>query len=187
LYAGRIDRAKGLFEIVEALSQLVHSGFDVIFDIVGAPANNDSILVEIEKLACSLNIEDRVLYHGYKSAGSELLSYYRQADLFITASRANEGFPRTIWEAMASGLPVVATRVGSIPAFIDGAALLVPPKQAQALSEAIKDLLTNPHLRQELIASGLKLAQANTLEKRSHELVFQMKKWLISSNREMAL
>jgi glycosyltransferase involved in cell wall biosynthesis len=178
LYTGRIDRVKGLFEIVEALSLLLTSGFDVVLDLVGIPAKGDLILDELAARARSLHIGERVRYHGYKAAGAELLSYYRQADIFITASKSYEGFPRTIWEAMASSVPVVATRVGSIPAFIDDAAILVPPKQVPALARAVEDLLTDPHLRQQLIQKGMDLAQNNTLEKRAEEMITHIERWL---------
>ena len=49
-----------------------------------------------------------------KKMGHELLSFYRKADIFIMPS-LHESFPRTIWEAMASGCVVLTTNVGSIP------------------------------------------------------------------------
>jgi glycosyltransferase involved in cell wall biosynthesis len=180
LYTGRIDRAKGLFEIVEAMAQLVASGYDLVLDLVGIPAKGDPILDEISALAGSFGVEERVRYHGYKPAGPELLAYYHQADIYITASRASEGFPRTIWEAMASSLPLIATRVGSIPAYIQDAAILAPTKQVDALAQAVKDLITQPDLRQTLIQKGMALARDNTLEKRTGEMISQIECWLES-------
>ena len=81
---------------------------------------------------------------------------------------------------MASSLPVVATQVGSIPAFIKDAALLVPPKQAAPLAGAVRELLENPGLRQDLIHRGMALACDNTLEQRAGELVAQIEDWLDS-------
>jgi len=179
LYTGRILRAKGLFDVVEALPQLADSGFDVVFDLVGMPDKSDPVLEELNTLARSLGVEERVRYHGHKPAGPELLNYYRRADIYIIASQiSSEGFPRTIWEAMASSLPVVATEVGSIPAYIGDAAVLVPPKNVSALTQAVKDLLTHPDLRQKLIQKGMALARDNTLEKRAEEMVNQIERWL---------
>lgn len=179
LYAGRMARIKGLFEIVEALSQLVNAGLDVVLDLVGMVDRGDPILEELEALACSLGMGERVSYHGYKTVGPELLAYYRRADIYIIASQASsEGFPRTIWEAMASSLPVVATQVGSIPAFISDAAILVPPKKTEALAGAVRELLENPGLRQNLIRRGMALVKNNTLEKRTGELVSNIAHWL---------
>lgn len=179
LYAGRITRIKGLFEIVEALSNLVHDGLDVVLDLVGMIDNSDPVLDSLFEFSRSLGVEGRVKYHGYKTAGPELLAYYRRADIYVTASQSsNEGFPRTIWEAMASSTPVVATQVGSIPAFVGDAALLVPPKDIDALTDALKTVMTDKELRKKMIPKGMALAKNNTLEKRAEELITQMEDWL---------
>ena len=114
LYVGRMDRTKGLLQIVEALALLVEHGEDVVLDLVGWPEHNDPVLNELEGLARTKHVDRRVHYLGGKSLGPELFNCYKQADIFVIASLF-EGFPRTIWEAMAHSLPVVATRVGSIP------------------------------------------------------------------------
>jgi glycosyltransferase involved in cell wall biosynthesis len=175
LYAGRMTRIKGLFEIVKALANLVDDGFDVVLDLVGMIDSGDPVLDSVVDFARSLGVEEMVQYHGYKTAGPELLAYYRRADIYVIASQSSsEGFPRTIWEAMASSTPVVATQVGSIPAFIGDAALLVPPKDVDALTGAIKTLLTDNEMRKVFIQRGLALAKENTLEKRTGELIIQM-------------
>ncbi|MGQ9851701.1 MAG: glycosyltransferase, partial [Aggregatilineaceae bacterium] len=108
LYTGRMDRAKGLLHMVEALALLVQRGEDVVLDLVGWPQKGDPILDEVQVLAQQKGIADRVFYHGYKPVGPELFAYYKQADIYVIASTSSfEGFPRTIWEAMAHGLPVV--------------------------------------------------------------------------------
>lgn len=179
LYAGRITRQKGVLDIVKAVSNLVNAGFDVELDLVGMTDKDDSVLNELSQLSKILLIEERVHYHGYKTAGEELLAYYRRADIYIIASQSSaEGFPRTIWEAMASSLPVVATCVGSIPAFIGDASILISPNNVDELTEAIKILLNNSTLRRTLIGKGMVLARNNTLEKRAGELMRQMEDWL---------
>ena len=179
LYTGRITRAKGLLELVEAVFLLTQEGYEVILDMVGSPEKGDSVLDEIKSLANEWGIDDRVIYHGYRSFGPELFEFYRQADIYVIPSHF-EGFPRTIWEAMASSLPVVATQVGSIPAYTAGAARLVPPKQVDALTKAIQELLTTSELRQKLIVKGVELASHNTLEVRAREMITQIELWLQS-------
>jgi glycosyltransferase involved in cell wall biosynthesis len=186
LYTGRMASSKGLLEIVTMVSRLLAEGEDVVLDLVGmTDPGEPNFLDKLKAVAASLGISQRVIYHGYKTAGPELLAYYRQADIYITAPQASsEGFPRTIWEAMGSSLPVVATEVGSIPAFIQGAAQLVPPRQPAALADAINALLANPNLRQQLIRKGMALARANTLEKRGEEMIEHMRAWLESQRVE---
>lgn len=177
LYVGRMDRAKGLLQMVEALSLLTERGEEVTLDLVGWSVRGDPIMVEIQNLATEKGIVDKVHYLGSRPLGTELFECYRQADIFVIASFA-EGFPRTIWEAMAHSLPVIATKVGSIPAFTEGAAELVPPRRVESLADAISKLLHHPEVRQNLIARGLELARGNTLEIQSSLMIKKMEAWL---------
>lgn len=163
LYTGRIDRSKGLLEIVQAVAVLSAKGEDVVLDLVGWPDSDSSILRDVRQLSVSLGIADRVRYHGFKPLGPDLYAYYRAADVYVLAS-THEGFPRTIWEAMAHSLPVVVTRVGSIPDFVGDAAELVEPRQADVLASAILRVLHDSKRRREMIRKGLELVRENTLE-----------------------
>lgn len=176
LYTGRMDRAKGLLDIVEAVALLVKQHEDVVLDLVGWPQKGDRIVEEIAALARARGIEERVIYHGFKPVGDELFAYYKKADIYVIASQSSfEGFPRTIWEAMAHSLPVVATSVGSIPQFLRtegiSTAELVTPGNYHALAEGISRVIHDGPQRQAMIQAGIKLAQENTLETRSRELV----------------
>ena len=81
---------------------------------------------------------------------------------------------------MASSLPIIATKVGSIPDFLEDRehALLVPPKQPEALAEAVAALSLDGSLRRKLIAEGMALARGNTLERRADELVGELGRWI---------
>jgi glycosyltransferase involved in cell wall biosynthesis len=178
LYTGRMDRSKGLLEIVEALSNLVKEGHDLGLDLVGWPEKGDPILAEIRDYAQSQGIGNRVAYHGFKAVGPELFECYRAADIFVVASSASEGFPRTIWEAMAHSVPVLATEVGSIPHFIKGAAKLIPPRNLQALISAIRELIGCSDERRAYIRAGRASAMNITLEKQVKEMFGTMETWL---------
>ena len=178
LYAGRMDPAKGLLDMVKALSLLVRHGIDVCLDFVGWPEENSDILDQIKSLAINEKIEDRIFYHGYKPVGPELFAYYKNADIYIIASQASEGFPRTIWEAMAHCLPVVATRVGSIPDFIEGAAELVEPRNPMSLAQSVKKLVDDSELRKTYIAHAFKIAKENTLETQVGKMSRDIIKWV---------
>jgi lipopolysaccharide/colanic/teichoic acid biosynthesis glycosyltransferase/glycosyltransferase involved in cell wall biosynthesis len=96
---------------------------------------------QLEATRRQLGIEATVSFLGWRTDVDELLS---QLDLFVLAS-VKEGMPFALLEAMARGLPIVATAVGGIPEALDGgrAGVLVPPRNADALAEAILDLLRN--------------------------------------------
>lgn len=184
LYTGRMAHAKGLLQMVEALALLVERSQDVVLDLVGWPGKGDSILDKVQALARQKGVADRVFYHGYKAVGPELFAYYKRADIYVIASTSDfEGFPRTIWEAMAHGLPVVATRVGSIPFFLTDRtdALLIEPRSVEMLAEAISEFIVNPHLRRTVIRNGQKLARSNTIEYQMEEMIGQLSKWLTES------
>jgi glycosyltransferase involved in cell wall biosynthesis len=178
LYTGRMDRGKGLLEIVEVLATLVSEGEDFVLDLVGWPEKGDPVLDELRALAERRGISQRVIYHGRKALGPELFAHYKAADIFVIASKTSEGFPRTIWEAMAHSVPVIATRVGSIPQFAGGAAELVPPNDVRSLSGAIRSLIHSPERRKELIRSGRALASDITLEKQVGKMVAEIERYL---------
>jgi glycosyltransferase involved in cell wall biosynthesis len=170
LYTGRIDPAKGLLDMVRAVALLVNRGEDVILNIVGWVDSRSKIIQEIEHLSDSLGIGERIIYHGYKAIGSELFSYYKGADIYLSASQSSEGFPRTIWEAMAHCLPVVATRVGSIPDFINDVAVVVKPLNIHEIAQGLQKIIHEPEIRKQYIKEGYTLARNNTLDIRSSEM-----------------
>jgi len=178
LYTGRMDPAKGLLDMVSALGILAAEGEDIVLDLVGWPEEGSDILSQIEKTAAQNGVANRVFYHGYKAVGPELFAYYKNADLYLIASQASEGFPRTIWEAMAHSTPVVATRVGTIPDFVKGAAGLVPPKDPEALAKGVINLMDHPEIRRKYIKKGFDLASQNTLEVQVGEMANKIQAWV---------
>jgi glycosyltransferase involved in cell wall biosynthesis len=170
LYVGRIDRAKGLMNMAEAVALLARKGEDVSLDLVGWPEPGEPILDDLQVYARQHGIEERINYLGGRSMGEELFACYRAADLYLIASMASEGFPRTIWEAMANSLPVITTDVGSIRYLLNGNAVIVPPNRPDLLSEAILHLIYNKNLRQKLIKAGFEQAKSMTLELQTQKL-----------------
>lgn len=92
-----------------------------------------------KRVARSLSIEDRVRFLGVVD---DVAPYMQAADALVLASRW-EGFPMVLLEAQASGLPVVATRVGGVPELIDDGTtgLLVPPEDSDALGARMDELV----------------------------------------------
>ncbi|MHC4473357.1 MAG: glycosyltransferase [Planctomycetota bacterium] len=103
---------------------------------------------EIRELAREVGVAARVHFLGHVDDVPALLS---AADLFVLASRF-EGMPNNVLEAMAAGLPIVATAVGDVPLMLeDGVSgLLVPPEDPGALSGALARLLSDPGLARAL-------------------------------------
>jgi glycosyltransferase involved in cell wall biosynthesis len=100
----------------------------------------------IEKLARDYSISSRVEFLGVVS---DVSAVFHQADLAVLASDT-EGLPNAVLEAMAHGVPVVATAVGGVPELLgsSGAGTVVPVRDPSALGEAIRTYLEDPALRQ---------------------------------------
>jgi glycosyltransferase involved in cell wall biosynthesis len=105
-------------------------------------------------LAHSLGIQQEVHFLGHVDH-AELPGWYASADLFVLPSRM-ESFPLVLLEAMASGLPVVATAVGGVPELVvhGETGLLVPPNDPLALAQAINSLLDDPEGMKSMGARG---------------------------------
>ena len=168
LYVGRLSREKGLITLVEAVSLLVARGVDIKLFLVGK-----GDLEEYLKTRCkSLHITNNVEFLGQVPHGTPLFEIYRQADIFVLPS-FTEGLPSVLLEAMANSVPVIATAVGGIPEVVrDGeTGILVPPQDAEAISEAVIRLIESTDLRNKLIKNAYELALTNSFEKQTGKIV----------------
>jgi glycosyltransferase involved in cell wall biosynthesis len=173
LYTGRFDRNKGLFECLEAFRDLFQKHPQMRLNFVGWDASKDqSVLNQLKAKAEEYGVQHQVIFHGKKAVGAELNAVYQQSDIYLLASY-HEGFPRTIWEAMANGLPVIATKVGAIPDYLrhEEDAMLIDPRNVSQIVDAVETLLSNELLRKKLIQNGYELAKQNTLEIQSKILL----------------
>ncbi|NQU35413.1 MAG: glycosyltransferase [Bacteroidetes bacterium] len=183
LFVGRFDRSKGLFELYEALSRLKNSDRSYNLYLVGWPGKGDTIIEELDAYAEKLGIKQMITNLGYKQLGEELFEVYRRADIYVMPTKFDE-FGRTIWEAMAHSLPVISTKVGSIPIQLtDGLnAILVEPGDSKALSDAIIEISHNKKLRKNLIKEGRELASQNTLEIQSKIIITTLERFIRELN-----
>jgi glycosyltransferase involved in cell wall biosynthesis len=145
LSVARLSRRKGEETLLEALAQLLREGHSIDLTIVGdGPAR-----AEVEKTAEELGVTEAVTFTGALGR-MEVAPLYADADAFCLPSFA-EGVPTVLMEAMASALPVVATRVMGVPELVEnGCGLLVSPARPDALAEALARLVDDPQLRREL-------------------------------------
>ena len=129
---------KGLRYFIEGAALVKQIMPEVRFAIVGDGEQR----VELRTLARRLDLDPEMLFLGHRDDVLELLSLF---NVFVLPS-VTEGLPFALLEAMAAAKPVVATAVGGVPELImDGqTGLLVPPRDPQALAEAIISLLRDP-------------------------------------------
>jgi len=163
LFIGGLDRfvpLKGLHYLFEAVAKLKERGQNVNLRIVGPPEEY------IKGQVVSLQITDMVEYLGYVPFGRDLFDIYKKTDVLVFPS-LSEGQPKVPLDAMAFGVPIVATNVGGIPELIgdNERGLLVPPKSSDLLAEAIEKLIISPNLRRKLIKNGYNFVKENSREK----------------------
>jgi glycosyltransferase involved in cell wall biosynthesis len=139
---------KGLHELVEAAALVKSRIAGVSFPIWGEGPLRAALETQIRAHA----LTDTVVLHG---ATREPEGVLRQCDVFVLPS-LSEACSNVLMEALATGLPVVATRVGGNPALVedDRTGLLVPPGNPAALAEAIVKLLATPALATRLAAAA---------------------------------
>lgn len=140
---GRLVEKKGIAYILDAVALLRVSNLDVHFNVLG----DGPLYEELSMQATALGIEDFVTFHGWLDQ-AEIIARLNQCHLFIaasvTASNGDQDAPvNTLKEAMAMGLPVVATQHGGIPELVeDGiSGFLVPERDGAAIAHAIERLI----------------------------------------------
>lgn len=170
LFVGRVSPEKGVHTLVEAMSDVVRRIPEVKLDILGGRAqlprgylvdlsedphvrklgrfyrgeDREVYVRELEAAVAAAGLERYVTFHDAVPY-DEVSRFYRQAAVVVNPS-LSESFGRSLIEAMAVAVPVVATRVGGMPEIVDHGrqGLLVPPEDAAALADALVHVLANP-------------------------------------------
>lgn len=158
---GLVER-KGFHRVIELLPALKKEFCDLRYLVVGGPSPEGDWTEHLRKLAANLGVTDLVHFAGAVEQ-DELREYLSAGDVFVLAS-SNEGWANVLLEAMACGLPVVATRVGGNEEVVCSPALgiVVPFGEPAALLAALNDALAREWNGEEL----RRYARSNTWDER---------------------
>jgi glycosyltransferase involved in cell wall biosynthesis len=164
LFAGVLNERKGLHDLLTALaSDRLRRG---PWHLAIAGNGDDTPFRKQSEMS---GLADKVTFHGWMAA-PKMHDLFAASDVLVLPSR-NEGLPMVIIEAMASGLAVISTPVGSISdAVLDGVnGLLVPPKDVGALATALATVIEAPEVRRRMGQEGRNLYLRNFMISRVNQ------------------
>jgi len=150
IFVGSITKDKGIFELIAAFKKLNLKNHDLHLFLVGDGPERLALV----NIICSNNLDKKVHIIG-NQPHKEISKFLKAADIFVLPSYS-EGLPNVILEAMASSLPVIASRVGGIPeAMEDGrSGILINKKDVDGLTDAMESLIENEALTKEMGING---------------------------------
>jgi glycosyltransferase involved in cell wall biosynthesis len=157
MVANTDDRKKGVLYLLQALQLLREDG--VKLTLADDAERHPSSVEDVGplpsygfKLVRSLNLDGMVRFTG-RLTREELAQHYSSAQIAVVPS-IYEGFGIPAAEAMACGTPVIATTGGALPEVVGNAGILVPPRDAEALATAIKQLLNDKEMQRRMSEAG---------------------------------
>jgi glycosyltransferase involved in cell wall biosynthesis len=174
LTIGRLAGVKGQAVLLDAVAELRRRGVAVALTLAGDGPERG----RLEERAARLGIGDAVTFPG-AVGHDQVTALYGEADVFCTSSFA-EGLPFVLMEAMATGLPVVATRIMGIPELVDDGVtgLLVPPARPDLVADALERLAAHPDERRAMGAAGRrKVVDERAIGAASERLLGLLAKW----------
>jgi glycosyltransferase involved in cell wall biosynthesis len=159
LSVGRLDAEKNPLLLADVLARLLAKQERWRLVVCG----DGSLKSDLDARLRDLGVRERADLLGYVPLEAGLRDLYRSSHLLLHCSWT-EGVPQVLYEAFAQRLAVVATDVGGVRDAAEGAALLVPPGDADAAATALETLAADARLRDELVEAGVTRAHAESFE-----------------------
>jgi glycosyltransferase involved in cell wall biosynthesis len=143
LGVGRFDKCKGFDYLVRAIQHLARSGIEVKLELIGEGEEERPL----KALVSDLGLEDRIKFRGWLSFNEVKRAMKRARMLVHPSSEVGDAVPTVIKEACALGTPVIGTHVAGIPELLNygRCGILVPPRNVEAMANAINRLLSDEH------------------------------------------
>ena len=160
LYLGYLGKAKGTFDLIHAAKAVLEHEHRVVFDLIGQELTTGE-LGQLNYQVADGGLEEFIHIHQPVN-GPEKIAAFRTADIFVYPSY-HEGMPMAVIEAMACGLPIIASEVGGLPDLVlhGQNGLLVPAGQPDQLAAAIRKLVIDADMRYSMQVVSFQMAQEN--------------------------
>jgi glycosyltransferase involved in cell wall biosynthesis len=161
-FVGWLIPIKGVTYLVSAMAKVAEKYPKSLCVLVGKGDDKGEEEIKVREQVETAGLADKVRFLGWRPDVDEVMGCF---DIFVLPS-LNEGMGRVLVEAMAAGLPIVASRVGGIPDLVkDGQnGILVPPADASSLAKAISDLLADKEKRNRMAEAGKKMCHPYSAE-----------------------
>ena len=169
---GRLSKEKGIKYLIKAMTDITKKIPAVHLNITGGGPEKENL----ERLIKQLKLEKNVSFIG-QIPNKEIERYYKISNILIVPSICEEVFPLVGIEAMSAGRPVIGTRVGGIPEWLDDGktGFLVDPGNSAQIAEKVIQLFSNRKLMDKMGENGRK--KAEQLDIKNHikeiEIVYQ--------------
>jgi glycosyltransferase involved in cell wall biosynthesis len=152
IFVGRFEAQKDHATLLRALSKVPHAHLLLVGD--------GPLRVQMEQMAQSLGIESRITFLGWRSDIAEVL---KASDIYVHSSHS-EGFGIAACEAMAAGLPVVASNVPGLAQLVEGAGILFPPGDDSTLACKLNGLIQSSEQQGTLRLASIQRARQFSIE-----------------------
>jgi len=162
LFLSIVSQAKGAFDLIKAIPQLLKANNRLFFHFVGDKTTKERNITYIKSynfdaqdFIVKNNIQNKVKFYGcIKSKNKE--DMFKKADIFVFPSYS-EGFPFAVIEAMEHRLPVISTRVGALPEVFkhEKEIYFIPKNSPQKIKDAVLELINNPKLVKKMTENSI--------------------------------
>ena len=167
IFIGRLVKIKRVSDVIKAVSNLKNHSPKLTLTIIGSGPREKYL----KDLSSQLNINNNIRFIG-RIPPEKVPEFLSKADIFILTSES-EGLPNVILEALASSLPILASRITSIPELIQDNVngLLHAPKNVRELTENLKKLILDENLRKSMGQKSREIARKFSWEKIINDLI----------------
>ena len=152
LYIGRVERDKGIFELMEAVKTLKEKNIiDFRLNIIG----NGEHFNQIKEIISEYCISNLVKLHGVITDKETIKTFYQKSDIFVMTSH-HEGFPRVLYEAMIFNVPIITTFVGAIPYLMkdDFNCIRIEVSNSNSIADKLLYVINNNEVRNYITANA---------------------------------